>query len=360
MKYKIDWLAFTINFKHRKSPQTFDKGIFRVLNLDLNEFEEAPGRFLYNSGATFNGYVNVYWNDEEKPVHKNSSNTMTVQFTGQGCTDLAERFDNDFLAIFKAIKKYDDTIKYTRIDIALDDSKDTVPLSKIEAKLRRGHYRSIKKTYNVVKTSNQNQENKAMTIYIGNHRADNGSRGNVYLRVYDRKALCESKNILPPPEFRNSWTRYEIAYSKKYANKVVNEFLEGKTVEEIFKTSLRQLLELLVPSKTDTNKSRWKVVKYWENFLKISDKFDFSIAERDMTIAETLEWIRVSVLPSLALLEAIGDVKGFDIYDLLEKAEKPAEFSKKQKRMLTKSKTLNSGTFLKYLDNFKRGKKVNE
>lgn len=70
MKYKIDWLAFTINFKHRKSQQTFDKGIFRVLNFDLNEFEEVPGRFLYNSGATFNGYVNVYWNDEEKPVHK--------------------------------------------------------------------------------------------------------------------------------------------------------------------------------------------------------------------------------------------------------------------------------------------------
>ena len=359
MKYKIDWLAFTINFKHRKRQQTFDKGIFRVLNLDLTEFEEVPGRFLYNSGATFNGYVNVYWNDEEKPVHKNSSNTMTLQFTGQGCTDLAERFDNDFLAIFKAIKEYDETIKYTRIDIALDDSKDTVPLSKIEAKLRRGHYRSIKKTYNIVKTSNQNRENKAMTIYVGNPRID-GSRGNVYLRIYDRKALCESKNILPPPEFRDSWIRYEIAYSKKYANKVVNEFLEGKTVEEIFKTSLRQLLELLVPSKMDTNKSRWKVVKYWEDFLKISDKFDFSIAERDMTIAETLEWIRVSVLPSLALLEAIGDVKGFDIYDLLEKAEKPAEFSKKQKRMLTKSKTLNSGTFLKYLENFEKGKKVNE
>ena len=91
MKYKIDWLAFTINFKHRKSPQTFDKGIFRVLNLDLTEFEEVPARYFYNSGASFNGYVNVYWNDEEKPVHKNSSNTMTVQFTGQGCTDLADR-----------------------------------------------------------------------------------------------------------------------------------------------------------------------------------------------------------------------------------------------------------------------------
>ena len=76
---------------------------------------------------------------------------MTVQFTGQGCTDLADRFDNDFLEVFKAIREYDDTIKYTRIDIALDDSKETVPLSKIEAKLRRGHYRSIKKTYNVVK-----------------------------------------------------------------------------------------------------------------------------------------------------------------------------------------------------------------
>ena len=195
-----------------------------------------------------------------------------------------------------------------------------------------------------------------MTIYIGNHRADNGSRGNVYLRVYDRKALCESKNILPPPEFRDSWIRYEIAYSKKYANKVVSEFLEGKTVEEIFKTSLRQLLELLVPSKKDTNKSRWKVVKYWEDFLKISDKFDFSIAERDMTIAETMEWIRVSVLPSLALLEAIGDVKGSIYTSYSKKLKKPAEFSKKQKRMLTKSKNSKIGYFLEILRQFQEGK----
>lgn len=362
MKYKIDWVAFTINFKHRKRSQTFDKGIFRVLKLDLKDFEETPARYFYNAGATFNGYVNVYWNDEETPAHPNSSNTMTVQITGQGCTDLAERFDNDFLAIFKAIREYDKTIKFTRIDIALDDAKETVPFSKIETKLKRGHYRSIKRTYNIVKTSNQNQENKAMTIYIGNHRADNGSRGNVYLRMYDKKAQYEAKNLLPPPEFRNSWQRYEIVYSKQFAQKVVKEFLDGKTVEEIFKTSLRQLLELLVPSKSDSNKSRWKVVKYWEDFLKISDKFDFTTAERDLTIAETLEWIRASVLPSLALLEAIGDEKGFDIYYILEKAKKakPAEFSKKQKRMLTKSRTLNSGTFFKYLDNLEKGKKVNE
>ena len=57
-----------------------------------------------------------------------------------------------------------------------------------------------------------------------------------------------------------------------------------------------------------------------------------------MTIAETMEWIRVSVLPSLALLEAIGDVKGFDIYQLLEEAKKPAEFSKKQKECLRSQK----------------------
>lgn len=359
MKYKIDWLAFTINFNNRNTEDTFDTTVFDVLKYDLNEFEQIPPRYFYNSGATYNEYVNVFWNDARLERHKNSSNTMTIQFSGQGCTDLAERFNNDFVSIFKLLYDYDSKIKYTRLDIALDDSQETVPFSKIEKKLERGHYRSSKKTYNIVKTSNQNREDKAKTIYIGNHRADNGSRGNVYLRMYDKKAQYEAKNLLPPEEFRNAWQRYEIVYSKKYAQRVVDEFLNGKNVEEIFKTSLRKLLELLVPSKSESNKARWKVVKFWDDFLQIDEKFDFSMAERDLTIAETLEWIRVSILPSLALLEAIGDEQGFDIYQLLEEAQKPLEFSKKQKRMLVKSRTMDKDTFLKYLNNFKKGRKVN-
>ena len=49
-----------------------------ILGYDLADFDEIPGRFYYNSGATYRNYVNVFWNDPERPWHKNSSRTMTV------------------------------------------------------------------------------------------------------------------------------------------------------------------------------------------------------------------------------------------------------------------------------------------
>ena len=57
---------------------------------------------------------------------------------------------------------------------------------------------------------------------------------------------------------------------------------------------------------------------------------NFSLAERDVMLGDVLEWLRVAVLPSLALLEQVGEERGFDVYDLLKKkkAKKPAEFSK--------------------------------
>lgn len=360
-KYKVDWLAFTISFEeHDGDKRYFDENILEVLRFDKEDFEEIPGRYFYNCGATYNQYLNLYWNDPQREIHRNSSRTMSVQFTGQGCTELVERFDNEPIEVFKAILKYNNAIKFTRIDIALDDNEETVPLSKIENKLKRGHYRSIKKTYNIVSKSNVHQEVKSKTIYIGNHRSDNGAKGNVYLRIYDRKALCESKNLIPPEEYRNHWQRYEIVYTKKHAQKLADKLVQGEDVETLFKKSLRRLLELLVSSKTETNKSRWKVAKFWEDFLKINETYDFSIAERDMTIAQTLEWLRVYVLPTLGLWEEIGKANGFDIYELLKEAHKPEEFSKKQLRMLDKSKTVEPKRWKKYLRNFKGGYNINE
>ena len=271
-----------------------------------------------------------------------------------------ERFNNEPLEVFKAILKYNNEIKFTRIDIALDDNEETVPFSKIENKLKKGHYRSIKKTYNIVSKSNVHQEVKSKTIYIANHRSDNGAKGNVYLRMYDKRAQYADKNLMPPEEYREHWQRYEIVYTKKHAQKLAEKLAKGESVETIFKQSLRRLLELLVPSKTESNKSRWKVAKFWEDFLKINETYDFSIAERDMTIAQTLEWLRVYVLPTLGLWEEIGKANGFDIYKLLKEAYKPEEFSKKQLRMLDKSKTVDAKTWKKYLRNFKGGYNVNE
>ena len=69
------------------------------------------------------------------------------------------------------------------------------------------------------------------------------------------------------------------------------------------------------------NKARWYKTRWWEKFLEYDEKIDFGIAERDVMLGGLLNWIKVSVLPSLSLLEQIGLERGFNIYELLELAK---------------------------------------
>lgn len=348
MQYKIDWLAFSVSLEN----YDLEKEIIRLLKYDIKEFTEIPARFFYNSGMTFYNFINIFYNDKKKKLHTNSSNTMTVVFTGQGCTDLAEKFDEDWLEIFELLTMYNKKISFTRIDIALDDFDKTVSFDDIEKKLKKGHYRSSKESYNIVKTSDVNGKTLGQTIYIGNARAASGSRGNVYARFYDKKAQYEAKNQILLEQAQESWQRYEISYSKKYANSVVEQYLKIKNIDKIFKTTLRDLLELLTPRPNNKNKSRWFKTRFWQDFLRYDEKIDFGISERDVMLADLLNWLQTAVLPSLALLEKIGNERGFDIYELLRIAEKNKGFSKKQNRLYLNSQTISDELLNDYLSNF--------
>ncbi len=47
-----------------------------------------------------------------------------------------------------------------------------------------------------------------------------------YLRIYDRKALCESKNLIPLEEYQITGNAGEIVYTKKHAK----NWLTSRTV----------------------------------------------------------------------------------------------------------------------------------
>lgn len=379
-KYKIDWLSFSVKCYDEEPKNTLNENLLELLGYDFaNEFtNDISGKNFYNQGATLGNYVNVFWNDytdEKNPVRRNSSATMNVVFTGQGSTDLALRNDNDWIKIFTILTTYEPknkpkaedkpSINITRIDIALDDYDGLVNFDDIEKKLKKGHYRSSKRSYNIIKTSDQNGQKLGESIYLGSARtaSGSGSRGNVYARFYDKKAQYESKNELFPTEVRDHWARtgkevwqrYEISFSKCYTNSIVEDILNGESIDKIFKTSLRNLLEILTPRGTDTNKNRWYKTKWWEDFLQYDERKGFDLPERDVMIAETLEWLRVAVLPSLNVMEKIGQERGFDIYDLLRRARKPNELSKKQSRIISDTRNKSDETINDYLTKFLLG-----
>ena len=170
------------------------------------------------------------------------------------------------------------SVNITRIDIALDDYDELVKFDAIEQKLKKGHYRSSKRSYNIVKTSDQNGQKLGETIYIGNARTASGSRGNVYARMYDKLAQYREKNQLVTSDVREHWKktgkevwqRYEISFSKNYTNSIVEAILNGESIDKIFKGSLRNLLEILTPR--GKNKNRWYKTKWWEDFFAVRRK----------------------------------------------------------------------------------------
>lgn len=378
-KYKIDWLAFSVKCDDEEPKTTLDENILSLLGYDFSEefSDEISGKNFYNRGATIGNYVNVFWNDytdKENPVRRNSSATMNVVFTGQGSTDLAIRNNNDWLKIFTILTTYKTKgkpkdkprVNITRIDIAYDDFDELVKFDDIEKKLKKGHYRSSKRSYNIVKTSDQNGQRLGETIYIGNARTASGNRGNVYARFYDKLAQYREKSQLVTTDVREyweetgkeSWQRYEISYSKGYTNSIVEAFLNGESIDKIFKTSLRNLLEILTPRGKDTNKNRWYKTRWWEDFLQYDERKGFDLPERDVMLAETLEWIRVAVLPSLNVLDKIGQDRGFDVYDLLRRAKKPIEISKKQSRLIADTQKKSDEEISGYLKKFLCGVEI--
>lgn len=378
-KYKIDWLAFSVKCTDEEPVTTLDENILSLLGYDFSEefSDEISGKNFYNRGATIGNYINVFWNDytdKENPVRRNSSATMNVVFTGQGSTDLAIRNNNDWLKIFTILTTYKTKdkskgkprVNITRIDIAYDDFDELVKFDDIEKKLKKGHYRSSKRSYNIVKTSDQNGQRLGETIYIGNARTASGSRGNVYARFYDKLAQYREKSQLVTTDVleywketgKESWQRYEISYSKGYTNSIVEAFLNGESIDKIFKTSLRNLLEILTPRGKDTNKNRWYKTRWWEDFLQYDECKGFDLPERDVMLAETLEWIRVAVLPSLNVLDKIGQERGFDVYDLLRRAKKPIEISKKQSRLIADTQKKSDEEISGYLRKFLCGVEV--
>lgn len=355
--YKIDWLAFTYNERIGLDV------ILNELNYTFDEFEEVNGRYFYNSGYTIGNYVNIYLNSSSKEVHKNSSPTINFVFTGQGCTDLwnrAGKTRENFLNILSRLKKYD--VKITRFDLAFDDFSGVFDFDMIENKLNAGEFRSSKRSFNIVRSSDVNKNKLGRTIYIGSSRSSS-QKGNFYLRFYDKKAQYEEKHQILPDEVLNSgiWQRAEISFTKQKANQVFYNLLDenlGHDEDYIFKTNMRNLVEFLEPTirqktaKTQ-HRERWEVCTWWEEFLSFDEKYTFVSAERDVNLGNLLNWLKISVIPSLKLLEVLGEIKGFDIYKILQDFSfNSDDFSKKQLRLLHDSLLSDTDDINKYINEF--------
>lgn len=370
MVYKVDWFQCTESSSTEDILSIFDSKFWdflEKLGYKLDDFEQASPRYFYNSGLSLGRYLNIYYDNKAKEVNEFSPRNILFQFTGQGSTDLALKLskylkNNDFESVwyefFKVVIKYE--LKVTRMDIALDDYNAVLDFDKMERKLKRREFISSKRAYNIVKEKNTDGSVKGHSLYLGVRKRH---MTGFIIRYYNKYAQYKSKGAILPTVVENvvtgegthKWQRYEMEIHGKACMNFITQILGGMSFGQLYKGLTANAIKFLKVSKSNKNKSYWDTVDWWEKFLEGAEKCSVAEPERDLDLGRLLRWIRVSVVPSLHLLDEIGKQKGFDIYELIKECS-ISEYAKKQERLKNDALSMPKDVIDDYIEAFKEGK----
>lgn len=369
MAYKVDWFQATESSENDEILNILDSNLWAFLEeigYKFGGFEEASPRYFYNSALTLGRYLNIYYDSESKEVNKYSPKNVLFQFTGQGSTDLALKlseyfnttdFSRVWFNFFKVVYKYQ--IKVTRMDVALDDFNARLNFDQMERKLKRKEFRSSKRSYNVVRDKNTNGTIKGETLYLGTRKRH---QDGYLIRFYNKFAEYKSKGAILPTAVENivtgegthKWQRYEIEIHGQACANFIACVLGGESFGMIYKGLMRNAIEFLKASRSNKNKNYWQVCDWWEQFLEGAGKCSLAEPERDLNLGRLLRWIRVSVVPSLHLLDEIGQQNGFDIYELIKECE-IEPYAKKQERLKNEALNMSQDLIDSYIEAFRMG-----
>ncbi|MBY5002399.1 replication initiation factor domain-containing protein [Streptococcus suis] len=323
-RFIIDWLSFTIPVEYART-LTRDNVMAIVRRIGLNfEFEERDrGRYGYTKSLNFADCILVLFNefDEMAPIERQEqvkNMGIHLEITGQGCRYLESVIDEQWQVFFEVLNSY--KVKYSRLDIALDDYDGMLDFKVIEKKVKAGEVISTSKKRDVEETIEVNKKekfdnkgnSKGKTIYFGTRSSS------VFIRLYDKKKEQENKGIVVDVDF---WQRYEIVLRKEKAEDFIERYIAGETFDYLYLGVIAGAIRF-VDKGIDTNKARWKTSDFWEKFLKGTDLIKLQSQIKTPDIEKTISWVDNSVLSSLEVLDEVAKQGNLNLYKILERASK--------------------------------------
>lgn len=342
--YLIDWLSFTIQSDINGIGKRAVKGFLEKMGLDNLPFlEKETGRHGYNRSMSIQNYINIYYNevkfnefDEDNIDKLDRIVKMGVhfEFSGQGCRILEQ--EKNWLDWFEILDNM--AVRYSRLDIALDDFQGLLDFDVLEEKIKKGEVISLSRTRNIdssldfkkAEKLDNNGNSKGKTIYFGNRQSL------MMIRFYDKKREQEEKKISCPYSF---WQRYEIVLKREKATDFINKLKTGVDFAELYLKVLAGLIRF-VDRGADKNKARWKTSEFWSDFIKGSEGVKLKSKNLDPSLDKTIKWIDESVMTSLQLLAEVAKLGDLDLLEIL-KNSRTREKSERQKSMLNEFDLLN-------------------
>lgn len=280
---KIDWLEGTI--LHIEIGFALDQ--LRAMFPDFEELDH--GALGYECSAVVLQAARVYWSRSrpQNGVHF-SLPPSAIELSNLDYESYAQRLN--------ALGT-----KFTRVDLAADDTKGILDMETIRHAVDSETFVSSAK-----KRPHEefDHECNGRTFYFG--RAQSKTR----VRIYDKAAEQRARGRM----YIGHWVRVEMQLRAERADAAVRYILEHPDDWQPQACGwLLTTLDFKIVG-TDSNKSRWTSADWWLNFLEFASKERIFISRRIPTIDDVLHWLRVQVGPNMLVVqtalgkEALSDI----------------------------------------------------
>jgi len=193
--------------------------------------------------------------------------------------------------------------KFTRVDIAVDDRKPYLDIRKLGQKIKNGECVSKFRNRLLLDGGTTSGEETGCTINLG-------SGESLCSMVFYEKNYEQSKRTGIPVENFGDWNRYEVRVKKEMATNCIKKLVERQNICFIGMEIINYYIRIVVKSKVDDNRARWKIWKPWEIFVKDLGKLKLSMQPAPRTLEQKKRWITDYVAPTLKMLQIVDDNLG--------------------------------------------------
>lgn len=305
----IDWCQITV---HDVSPENIADDILQI-----------PYRLMKNDlRGGIKGYSSMMCFDDirilEGGLSTSNEGSFQILMAGQGCRNF-EKFlearEETWFDFFERVLEYN--VNFPRIDLAIDDRKTYFKIPKLIQLAKNGF---------AVSKLRSGERHDAFKLKDGEHRGATlnfGSRSSeffmaFYEKNYERAEAFESEDI------GESWNRYELRFRQKRAVNLVHELVKRKEVFSIAMEILNEYLKF-VKRPVGCKETRTRDLPLWEPwawFMQDVKKLNLYMKPEAKNYFSMLNWIRVSVAPTLLILKTVDDILGTnELESLIENAK---------------------------------------
>ncbi len=263
------------------------------LQYDFLKFMGISDNVVSNQNRRKGNYANHYTILEniqllvDGPVNADGFSVMQFEMSGQGCREF-ERFNLSWSKLIDYCVTKNANV--TRLDIAYDVYHTKYfDMKKLKRKVSAKEYTSPSQGKEFKVKEDSNGKKTMDSFYIGSQSS------NMCINIYDKNLERSANNI---ETWVNDWIRIELRLKREKSNKAVR-IMHAKGIENLATYSngmLRSSLDFKVGGSKDSNMSRRKTCKWWNNFLNSEIPINLSgVTKEKSTIATKKDWKKRSV-----------------------------------------------------------------